>query len=100
MTHLESRCYNKSDYGHKALASPNLDEHKSFLVCFKSLLDLSKHCLHIVHSQPSVLLGSHPSSSYSSSFLVLPSLCKSWDEISFKGEGCNTPCYGFANHLH
>jgi hypothetical protein len=29
-----------------------------------------------------------------SSFLVLPtSLRKSWDEISFKGEGCNTPCY-------
>jgi hypothetical protein len=72
MSHLESRCYNKSNLGPKAIVSPNLDESKSFLVCFEALLDLPKHCLYIVHSQPSVLLGSHPSLSYSSLFLVLP----------------------------
>jgi hypothetical protein len=63
---------NMSDPGPMALASPNLDERKAFLVCFKTLLDFPKHCLYIVHSQPSVLLGSQLSSSYSSSFLVLP----------------------------
>jgi hypothetical protein len=72
MLHLESHCYNKSDPGPKAIIFPNLDERKSFLICFETLLDLPKHCLHIVHSQPSVLLGLHPSLSYSSSFLMIP----------------------------
>jgi hypothetical protein len=40
MWHLESRYYNESDPGPEALSSPNFDEHKSFLVCFKSLVDL------------------------------------------------------------
>jgi hypothetical protein len=40
MSPLEPHCYNESDLGPKALASPNLDERKSFLVCFKSLVDL------------------------------------------------------------
>jgi hypothetical protein len=39
-----------------------------------------------------------PRSMYPSSFLVLPtSLHKSRDEISFKGEGYNTLCYGSPN---
>jgi hypothetical protein len=38
MSHLESRCYNESGLGPKALASPNLDERKSFLICFNSLV--------------------------------------------------------------
>jgi hypothetical protein len=29
-----------------------------------------------------------------------PFLHKSQDEISFKGEGCNTPCYGCPNYHH
>jgi hypothetical protein len=33
-------------------------------------------------------------------FFVLPLLRKSRDETSFKGEGCNTLCYDFFNHLH
>jgi hypothetical protein len=41
MLHLEPHCYNKSGPCPKALASPNLDECKSFRVCFKSLLDFS-----------------------------------------------------------
>jgi hypothetical protein len=40
MWRLESRYYNESDPGPEALASPNFDERKSFLVCFKSLVDL------------------------------------------------------------
>jgi hypothetical protein len=40
MSHMESRYYNESDPGPKALASPNLDERKSFLACSKSLVDL------------------------------------------------------------
>jgi hypothetical protein len=39
---LESYCYNKSDSGPKSTASLRLDEHKHFLVCFKSLLDFHK----------------------------------------------------------
>jgi hypothetical protein len=35
MSHLESRCYNKSDLGPKALASPNLDMRKPFVVVLK-----------------------------------------------------------------
>jgi hypothetical protein len=38
MSHLESYCYNESDPGPKALASLNLDERKSFLVCFEARL--------------------------------------------------------------
>jgi hypothetical protein len=30
---------------------------------------------------------------------LCPFLCKSRDEIFLKGEGCNTPCYGFPNHI-
>jgi hypothetical protein len=33
-------------------------------------------------------------------FLCFPSFHKSWDEIFFKGECCNTLCYKNANHLH
>jgi hypothetical protein len=99
MSHLESHCYNKSDPGPKALASPNLNERKSFLVSFEALLDLPKQC-HI---------PSNPSQVYSfvrihhrvilHCFLCSHPFRKSRDEISFKGEGCNTSCYGFANHL-
>jgi hypothetical protein len=31
---------------------------------------------------------------------VPPPLLKSQGEISFKGEGCNTPCYNFPNYFH
>jgi hypothetical protein len=61
---LESHCYNKSCLGPMLSTSPRLDGHKPFLVCFKSLLDFPKWHLHIVHSQPSVLLVSHISSSH------------------------------------
>jgi hypothetical protein len=43
MSHLESCCYNESDPSPKALTSPNLDERKSFLVCFEALLDFPKY---------------------------------------------------------
>jgi hypothetical protein len=33
-------------------------------------------------------------------FLCSPSFRKSRDEISFKGEGCNIPCYGNPNQGH
>jgi hypothetical protein len=33
-------------------------------------------------------------------FLALPLLSKSRDEISFKGEGCNTLCYKNLNYYH
>jgi hypothetical protein len=57
MLRLESCCYNMSRSGPKITASLKLDEHKSFLVCFKPPLDFSSYCLHIIHSQLSVLLG-------------------------------------------
>jgi hypothetical protein len=38
VSHLESRCYNKSDPGPKPIASPNLDECKPLLVSFEPLL--------------------------------------------------------------
>jgi hypothetical protein len=59
MLRLESHCYSKSCPGPTLSISLRLDGHKSFLVCFKSLLDFLKWHLHIVHSQPSVLLVSH-----------------------------------------
>jgi hypothetical protein len=101
ISHLESRRYNKSDPGPKALASLKLDERKSFLICLKALLNFPKHRLYIIHTQPSVLLGSHPSSSYSSSFLVLPlHFINLRMRFLLREEGCNTPCYGFLNYLH
>jgi hypothetical protein len=39
---LESYCYDKSNSGPKSTASLRLDEHKHFLVDFKSLLDFPK----------------------------------------------------------
>jgi hypothetical protein len=41
MLHLESCCYSKSHSGLKFTSSLKLDDHKSFLVCFKLPLDFS-----------------------------------------------------------
>jgi hypothetical protein len=69
------------------------------LVCFEALLDFPKHCLHIIHSQPSVLFGSHASLSYSSSFLVLllPFINLRM-RFLLREEGCNTPYYSSPNY--
>jgi hypothetical protein len=61
---LETCCYNKSHPGPKLATSLRLDEHKSIIVCFQSLPDFPKYCLHIIHFQPCVLLGSRLSSSH------------------------------------
>jgi hypothetical protein len=60
---LECLCYNKWHPGPKLSASLRLRIEAS-LVCFKTLLDLPKYCLHIIHFKPCVLLGSHRSSSH------------------------------------
>jgi hypothetical protein len=95
MLHLESRCYNKSDPGPKALASQTL-----MSVSLSSFV--SKPCLTFLSI---VYILSTPNQVYSlvciqyrvilHCFLCSPSLRKSWDEISFKGEGCNSLYYGF-----
>jgi hypothetical protein len=35
-----------------------------------------------------------------SSFLVPPTFHKSWNKISLKGEGCNTPHYEILNYFY
>jgi hypothetical protein len=60
---LECLCYNKWHPGPKLSASLRLRIEAS-LVCFRTLLDLPKYCLHIIHFKPCVLLGSHQSSSH------------------------------------
>jgi hypothetical protein len=62
--HLESHCYNKSHPSPKLTTSLSFDECKHLLVCCKSLPDLPKCCLNIVHFQPSALFGSRLSSSH------------------------------------
>jgi hypothetical protein len=61
---LESRSNNKSNSSSKSIASLRLAEQEHFLVCFASLLDFPKLCMHIVHSPLGVLLGSRLSSSH------------------------------------
>jgi hypothetical protein len=58
VSYLESQSYNKSHPSPNAYGFSKIDDQKSFLVCFESLLDFPKYHLHIIHFQWSVLLGS------------------------------------------
>jgi hypothetical protein len=64
MLRLESPYYNKLYPGLKFTTSMRLDERKPLLVVFKSLPNFSKYCMHIIHFQLSILLGSRLSSSH------------------------------------
>jgi hypothetical protein len=61
--HLESLYYNKSHPGPNLSASLRLMI-ESLHCCFKALLDFPKYCMHIIHFQLSVLLGSQQSFSH------------------------------------
>jgi hypothetical protein len=96
LSHLESHCYNKLDPGPKTPASPNLDERKSFLVCSKPYL--TSPSIVYISSTPYSLVRIHHRVILHR-FLCSPSLRKSRDEVSFKGEGCNAPCYRKLNQV-
>jgi hypothetical protein len=69
---LESCGYNKSHPSPKLIASLRL-RIRSISSFVQILLGFPKYCLHIVHFQPSALLGSHPSSSHIIVALWVPS---------------------------
>jgi hypothetical protein len=118
---LKSCCYNKSCPDPTLSTSPMCDDRKPFLNWFRSLLDSPKKCLYIIHVQPSVLLGSHLSSTHIVAVLQASAIFPSRAHVSLilskypiwcqstsshvimmslmssciSQYGCNTPCYGF-----
>jgi hypothetical protein len=72
-----TRCYNMSHPGLKLTAYLRLDECKPLLVCFKSLPDFRKYCLHIIQFYPSVLLDSCLSCGGFASASKYPTWCHS-----------------------
>jgi hypothetical protein len=49
---------------------------------------------------PTILISSFSMINHLSSFLVSPAFVNLEMKFLLRGEGCNTPCYSFPNHLH
>jgi hypothetical protein len=96
---LQSCCYNKSCPDPMLSASPRCDDQKPFLNCFRSLLDSPKQCLHIIHAQPSVLLGSRLSSTYIVVVSQRSIICSSRAHVSLILSKYPTWCRSTSSHV-